>query len=310
MTFDATQIGPLGRTIELYEFAQSGFFTRVTSAATTQFAGVVEFIPLEGLSRSEPVQGNEVFSGDITIEVPASFSIAQQFKVKVPSSLPSLTITKKHLNDPAAQLFTYWKGTVVSCAFGDQTAVLRCQPITRVFNRPIPRAVYSAVCNHQLYDQGCTVTRADYTNSLLVISTIDPVGTTLTIAGLRAAAATIDSTLSLGLTGQELDDFWNRGILATLASPAEFRMIVETDIGGFPDVIRVNLGFRELSAGAAIEVIAGCPHSLDFCNRKFKNAEFFGGFPFVPTKNPFEIELDRGDVVAPQTGTPTFFGFR
>ena len=300
MTFDVIQIGPLGRTVELYEFAQSGSFTRVTSAATPQFAGAVEYTPLEGLSRSEPVQGNEISSGDLTLEVPATFPIAQQFRVRVPSSLPSLTITKKHLNDPAAQLFTYWKGTVVSCAFGDQIAELYCQPITRLFNRPIPRAVYSAVCNHQLYDQGCTVTRASYTNSSLIVTTIDGVGTTFIITGLRAAAATIDSTLSLGLTAQELDDFWNRGILATLISPAEFRMIVETDIGGDPNTIRVNLGFRELPAGATIEVIAGCPHSLDFCNRKFKNAEFFGGFPFVPTKNPFEIELDRGDVVAPQ----------
>jgi len=303
MTFDTTETGQLGRPVEMYEFAQSGVFTRYTSAATNQFIGATEFEVLEALSHTEPVQGNELNSGEVKITLPSSEPIPQQFRGTIPSSLPTVTIFKKHLNDPGDEVITWFKGTIISCSFEEHFATLVAQPPTRVFARQIPRAVYSGVCNNQLYDTACAVDRPDYRGAGLVIGSISINALTITITALRAAAATIDTTLSLSLTAQEIDDFWLRGYIETTASPAEFRMVAESDVGGDPDTVRVIIPFRDLSIGDSINVFAGCPHSIDFCERKFKNFVIpgdtasglrFGGFPQVPQSNPFQVELDSG----------------
>lgn len=293
MTFDAQEKAPIGRPVEMYEFTQSGVFTRYTSAATSQFIGANEFPPLPGLSRSEPVQGNEITSGEVQVTMPSSELIPQQFRGTIPSSLPLLTIFRKHLNDVADEQVAWFKGTVVSCAFREGVATLACQPPTRLFSRTVPRAVYSGLCNNQLYDTQCGVVKTDYDFPLAVVSAIVE-GITLTITGLRAQAAVIDTAFSLGLTAQELDDFWLRGYIGTDATPAEFRMVAESDVGGDPDTVRIIHPFRSLAALDTVTVFAGCPHDIDFCNRKFQNADRFGGFPQVPTNNPFQIELDSG----------------
>jgi len=293
MSFDSIQTGPRGRTVELYEFSQSFVFTRVTSAAQPQVAGGNTYEVVPGLSRTSPVQSNESRSGEIEVTVPISFPLVEQFRGTLPSSFPELTIYKLHLNDPDQALFSYWKGTVVNCAFNDDEykAVLYCLPPTRVFDRPVPRAVFSGLCNHQLFDPGCQVVRNDFAATLNVLA-VDASGTTLTVSNLRSAAAAIDAAQVLGLAPQELDDFWQRGLITTTTSPVEHRMVVQTDIGGNPNTVRINIPFRNSVVGQSLQFTAGCAHSLDACNRKFKNAINFGGFPYVPTLNPFEIELD------------------
>lgn len=71
-------------------------------------------------------------------------------------------------------------------------------------------------------------------------------------------------------------------------------MISTSDVGGDPDTVSVHIPFRVATVGSSINVYAGCPHSIDFCNRKFLNAVNFGGFPQVPTNNPFQIDLESG----------------
>lgn len=319
MTFDATETGQLGRPVEMYEFAQAGTFTRYTSAATNQFFGVQEYEVLEGLSHTEPVQGNEANAGEIKITLPSAEPIPQQFRGTIPSNLPTVTIFKKHLNDAGDEVITWFKGTIVSCSFEEHFATLVAQPPTRVFNRQVPRAVYSGVCNNQLYDTACGVLRPTYRGAGLVIGSLSLNALTITITGLRAAAASIVSTLGLTMTAQEIDDFWLRGYIETTASPAEFRMVAESDLGGDPDTVRVIIPFRDLSIGDTINVFAGCPHSIDFCERKFENFVTpgdtasglrFGGFPQVPSNNPFQIELDSGRATQDTPKVSAFAGRR
>jgi hypothetical protein len=33
--------------------------------------------------------------------------------------------------------------------------------------------------------------------------------------------------------------------------------------------------------------VAGCDHSVSTCAARFGNLANYGGFPFIPTKNPF-----------------------
>lgn len=308
MTYDATETADLGRPVELYEFNFAGVVYRRTSAATDQAIGGNTYSVLAGLSRSEPVQGNEASAGEISIVCPADFAVASAFRGTIPSHLPSLTIFRKHLNDVDDEAVTYWKGTIVSASMSadGRKATLLGQPPTALFSRVMPRRVFSALCQHQLYDGLCGVDRQLY-RFTGVLTALDLAGTTLTLTGLRAGATSIDTAQSLGLSASELDNFWNRGYIQTVASPGEFRSIIQTNVGGDPNVIKIAIPFRTASAGDDVDVFAGCNHEIStHCNPKFKNAARFGGFPYVPTVNPFEVELDSGRTNNPGTTTSRF----
>ena len=40
--------------------------------------------------------------------------------------------------------------------------------------------------------------------------------------------------------------------------------------------------------GQDVDVFAGCDHTVDTCDQKFDNVINYGGWPYVPSKNPFE----------------------
>lgn len=297
MTFDALETSD-GRPVEMYEFEQAGVFTRRTNAVIAQTIGGNTYEPLAGLTRTEPLINEELRSGEIFVTVPHTFAVATQFRFTLPSTLPSLTVFRKHLNDPDDQAVVQWKGDVVSCNFGDNSARLSCQPVTRIFDKQIPHRVFSATCNWQLYGRGCLVDRLTYSKSTTVDS-VDSTGLVLTITDLRSLAEDIDTAQALGLTSDELDRFWNRGVVALTGVLNERRAIIETDIGGDPNVVRINRPFVATAlAGVACDVSAGCNHRIDEdCSRKFLNTPNFGGFPTVPRNNPFAIELDGGRAV-------------
>ena len=43
-----------------------------------------------------------------------------------------------------------------------------------------------------------------------------------------------------------------------------------------------------LPPGARVSLYAGCDKGLNTCKDKFANFNRYGGFPFIPIKNPFE----------------------
>lgn len=294
MTYADTIAGD-SKPVEFFEFIQGTTFYRVTSANVAQELSGNTYEPLEGLKRSEPVQDTEPTAGEIEIDVPATFTLADQFKGTIPSLLPSLTIYQRLRNDPDSEFVTVWKGTITSCSFSEHMAKLNGLPPTQHFAAATPRVVYSGLCNHFLYDNLCGVVRDDYRfDGSLTSVAGDHV--TLSISGLRDRAAAIDSALGLGLDSDELDVFWHRGIVVADNAPQERRTIVESVVGGDPDVVRVNIPWREAGTGDSLIIFAGCAHVVDICNRKFQNIENFGGFPYVPgsTNNPFRKDLGNG----------------
>jgi hypothetical protein len=42
-----------------------------------------------------------------------------------------------------------------------------------------------------------------------------------------------------------------------------------------------------LAVGAAVDMYAGCDRTLNTWHNRFSNAANFGGFPWIPQKNPF-----------------------
>ena len=47
-----------------------------------------------------------------------------------------------------------------------------------------------------------------------------------------------------------------------------------------------------MDVGTEVEVFAGCDHTIATCKTQFDIVVNYGGFAFVPTRNPFESGLD------------------
>ena len=279
-----------GRPVELYEFKQGGTFFRYTSASRDYVVGAVTY-QSKTITRTEPTHSKDDISGDITLTVPRDFTIAILFQQILPAIIPSLTVYRLHLNDGGTpQIVAYWKGFLSSVAFRDNIATIACQPVTRVFNKQIPRFVYSGVCNHVLYDQGCQVANTSFKFQGIINAFVD--STTMEIIGLGAAAVSI----SPGLSTAEHDIYWQGGYIEM--DNGERRTILEGNVSSNPDYARILLPFEDVQVGDQLTVFAGCNHSIHpltgDCDRKFGNGLRYGGFAFVPTANPFNIELDGG----------------
>ncbi|MBQ3675664.1 MAG: phage BR0599 family protein, partial [Campylobacter sp.] len=52
------------------------------------------------------------------------------------------------------------------------------------------------------------------------------------------------------------------------------------------DKITLMFPLKSLSTADLVYVYAGCDKTIKMCRDKFNNSINYGGFPFVPSKNP------------------------
>jgi hypothetical protein len=73
-----------------------------------------------------------------------------------------------------------------------------------------------------------------------------------------------------------------------VATGNDYRMVVAQS----GDVLTLLIDFAAPMLAQAVTVHAGCSHLIAVCHSKFANAIRFGGFPYIPKRNPFETGID------------------
>ena len=61
-----------------------------------------------------------------------------------------------------------------------------------------------------------------------------------------------------------------------------------TDFDNGTGTLTLNLPFSDLTVGDTVKAFAGCNHTTEVCDGKFANLLNYGGFPFIPQKNPMD----------------------
>lgn len=293
MTFDAFETTD-GRPVELVTFKNGLQSFRITNANKAQTVGALTWEPL-AYTRSNFSQSKDSDDSNIQFRVPNTFGIVALFQGVLTSNTTTCTIERFHEQDtPTPELQVLWKGQVSSLQRIDAEAEMLLQPLSSGAEET-PRATYQSLCNVFLFESpGCLLDRDDFKHAGSV-SVIANAGRNITVTGLRAQALAIDTALAAPagpLTSDELDVYWQNGFIIT--SAGETRDIVEGDVSGDPDTIRVIFPFRDLSVLDTVEVFAGCNLLMDTCNRKFNNAINHQGFPYVPEVDPANTELPPG----------------
>jgi uncharacterized phage protein (TIGR02218 family) len=256
------------RPIEIYTFAVGSSTFRYTSAEDELTVNGDTYSP-KPISRSNISRSSEDRNRTLDITLPGNDAFASQYKEIVPSSKATVTITRLQRDETPTfdtQVLIY-KGEVKSVTFPDdgRTSQLHCQGIESALNQNIPRFKFSGQCNHVLYDSGCGVDPASF----------DFIGEATAVSG---------RVLTVNNANSQADGYWTAGY-ATPVGSNDFRLI----LGHTGNDLTLLLPFGSDVTGTNIQVFAGCDHVLTGdCAPKFDNALEFGGFAFVPLRNPFQ----------------------
>ncbi|HWH75545.1 MAG TPA: phage BR0599 family protein [Methylibium sp.] len=262
MSYDARETSIAGGApVEFYEFTRG-------SAAPQRYTSADGDIVLSGntyvartLRRGRIEASAERARNALQISCERTFPIAEMFRVAPPSDVIGVVVKRQHRDD--VDVAVIWTGRVLNCAFNGLEAVLSCEPVTSSMKRPGLRRLYQRGCPHVLYGPGCGLNRAS-------VSTL----TTVTaISGLVLSVAALDAYPFAG------------GFVEWEVEPGVFE---RRFIGSFSSLnLTLTQPFQGIPIGAAVTVSPGCDHTMATCDGTYANVPNFGGFPFIPIKNPF-----------------------
>lgn len=252
-----------GAPVELYEFVQG--LTRwnyVSGADSLTRLGQV-YTPMP-VTRDRVKQSSDIFKDSLRLSFPRDDPFASQFLGFAPEDVTTVTVMRGHAGDPDEEFIVYWKGRVVGAKAGSNQVDVECESVFTSIKRPGLRARFEYGCRHALYLRGCNVNREIYKTSGAVLS--------------------ISGGLSVAVAGAALKPtgYFTGGMLVSQSGASRF---IVDHVG---DVVTMSRPLVELSGAMDVDLYPGCDHLKETCKNKFSNLPNFGGFPYIPSRNPFD----------------------
>ena len=266
-TFDIMESSAASsRPVELISFAIGSTTYRYTTGPLDIELGGFTYAA-EGITRSNVVLGATAHDQTLEVVVPSTNAFAALFVDVVPGEQATCTVLRLQRGEvptynTSALVF---KGRVKAVKFqtGGRSATIGVQSLEASLNKQMLAYTYQGPCNHQLYSAGCGANPASHTHTGTVTAVT---GATITVSGANASG----------------HDFVGGYCKPTAA--LDFRMVIAQT----GDVLTLLLPFARSPLGSDVDCVAGCDHLLDGdCSNVFDNVLNYGGFAFVPIKNPF-----------------------
>ncbi|BAO82908.1 uncharacterized conserved protein [Serpentinimonas maccroryi] len=155
---------------------------------------------------------------------------------------------------------TRWMGRVLGVEVADDVARIRCESAQVSLKRIGLRRLYSRNCSHVLYSAACGA---------------PPIFSSAFVSNTSGRNVDLDGGVPAGLSGG-LAGGW-------LQTPQGLRHMILADYGSGVELLYPVA----IEAGTQVVLTVGCDHSTATCSGRFGNLDNFGGFPFIPIKNPF-----------------------
>ena len=251
-----------GRPVELFRFVHGGQVWTCSSGPEVDYNG--ETYAAFPIGRSDMQQTKELHKSPLEVLIPRTSELSLLYLARNPEHIITLTVFRLHVGASDAPV-VYWKGRIVSVDWPDPaTASLKCESMFTSLKRPGLRARYQRMCRHALYSDQCGVSKAAYA----VPGAISAINAARTVLTVTAAAALEDGWFSGGMVETPTGGFLfvprHAGAQLTLASPCT------------------------LAVSDAVTLYPGCARGRQACKNKFNNILNFGGWPWIPSRNPFD----------------------
>ena len=271
MTYTALEISAeSGRPVELYVFTILGTAFRYTSAASSVIIGGDSYESV-AITREGVSSGLRTRDDLFKVNAIGSHPVAQRYVNIPPGGKVKLQVFRYHRDDlPTPTVVTIFVGFVESVRFTNNglNATFNARSAVLALNRPMPRMAYHGQCNYVLYSAGCGVDKTLSTNRLQNTAVTSAARNVLTVP----AAATFP-------------DGWFTSGYCELTDGSDRRDILSHT----GDQLGLMFPFGETPL--AITAYAGCAHTAPICHSKHNNLLKYGGFPVVPTVNPYQTGL-------------------
>lgn len=274
-----------GQPVDLFRFSNTEEVFAFTNGQKEVVFNSERYFPV-AISNGELDRQDARFQRLLTVNVSATNPFAIRYINTVPATMDLFELFRLHTTDGATpEVQAAFTGRVMAIDFKGDTAEISIQTFGAVLDRLIPQQTSRNPCNHILYDSKCQVIDTDFAIGGAV-SAVSDNGLEITID----TGTNIIPNSGLQLTAQLLADptFFNGGFIAR--GNIELRMIrgVVDDTGN-KATLTVLFPMQTISVGVPLTMFAGCDHQLPTCIGKFANVDRYGGFPFIPLKNPFTI---------------------
>ena len=268
MAFNDIEISEFYEPVELFKFSRGVANWYYTSSDIDIDFGGNTYLA-EPIQRSKIVSTQEIGKTTLKINMSIRNVFANQFIEQSPTDIIRVEITRFHTNelDPA----TTFRGRLVNVEFAENEIVLTCQPSLSSLRRPGLRKLYQTACPHVLYGAPCSLSRNTFAVETILTA----------VNGLVLSSG--DFNISIDPT---YDATWFSGGFIELNQGGLINRRFITDHDNASGAITINLPLSGAVVGASVTAFPGCDHSPATCHEKFNNILNYGGFPYIPQKNP------------------------
>lgn len=261
--------------IEFYRFAQSGQVWTYTSGDTPVEHNGETYTPAP-IERSQIEQSNEINRSNLSITLPRTNALAAEFLTDTSDFITSVTLYRQ-IDGSTVVL---WKGRVASAKASISEVTIECESIFTSLRRPGLRARYQRACRHTLYGRGCNVDKTLFALTGIVDAVTDAVIT------VPEAAGQADGYFTGGM--METYD----GIARWITQHSGTSITLSRPIPGFADrLTETGWGLswgKYWNGQVGVILYPGCDRTRQTCNDRFNNINNFGGFSWIPRRNPFD----------------------
>lgn len=252
------------KVIELFRFVEGTDIETQTSGDAVVTYNSEDYIPC-AIRRTNAESKNELSKASIDITMDLSNPMAQRHLASSIDSVVTLTIFQQ--TDMGTD--TFWKGRLSVVKATNKSITMSFESIFTSLRRPGLRGRWQKSCRHVLYGRGCNLNSEDFKFESTITSIS---GVSVTIAGLDAAP----------------DGRYRGGMIR--APDGVVRFIIN-HVG---NVVTLSRPFQQLTdlfndtgpGTVAVKVYPGCNHNMADCTGVFDNLPNYGGFPWIPSKNP------------------------
>lgn len=250
---------------ELYRFVEGVNVWTVTSADSEETHNTELYTPAT-VGRNNIESKNELSKANIQVSFDIDSPIARRWLNEVVDDVVTLSIFSKE--DGLVEII--WKGRLMSVHPGTTDIKLLFESVFTSLRLTGIRKRYQRSCPYILYGRGCSLDKANFE---------------------EAGTVTAISSNGVTLTVPEAAGFASGFFIAGMIKVADgtFRFITNHSGSTITLIRPVNslvADFAEFG-NTAISLYPGCDRSKEVCNNKFNNLNNYGGFAFIPTKNPF-----------------------
>lgn len=265
MTYDIVENSTYGsEPIELYQFDREGTTTWRYTSGDENVVYLGQTYTAIPIKRNKIEQSQDVNRASLTVTMSSEQDFIQQFITSPLFARIGITIKRYHYDDTGVVVL--WTGRIINVFQKEKTADIKCESSYSSLQRPTLRRVYSLNCPHLLYGPSplCQVVQTNFETETILSG----------ISGLTITSADF---------GLQVDGYFVGGLVESSESGTVTRRFITHHVG---DVLTLNLPLYNTIIGGTVKAYPGCGHNVTDCNDKFNNIANYGGFPYVPVKNP------------------------